>query len=78
MKLYVYENHLGGLYFDTEYNEGYLRLCETCWDSDIFLGSFESADELIEDLIDEDGYLMYEPDYIKEEWAYSERMLSDE
>ena len=45
MYMYIYKNHMGGLYATDEvlsYEETY---CETCGDSDTLIGSADSADE---------------------------------
>lgn len=43
--LYLYENHLGGLYTsDEKYDFDYLY-CETCGDSDTYLGEFKTIKE---------------------------------
>lgn len=68
MYMYIYENHMGGLYATDEvlsYEETY---CETCGDSDTLIGSADSADEawaLLKDECDIDGSGGYEVDYVK-------------
>lgn len=72
MKLYVYEDHLGGLYFDKNYHSSWLDYCEQCGDSDYCFGQFESPTKFIEWLKDEDGFIPYDEDYIKKGWELEE------
>ncbi|BAH82136.1 hypothetical protein [Streptococcus dysgalactiae] len=48
MKLekYVYESHLGGIYFLDDYDSSYEEQCETCGDGDYCIGYFETKEKL--------------------------------
>ena len=47
MIYYLYENHLGGGVYWSEYERDWKDLyCETCGDADWRLGTFKTADEL--------------------------------
>lgn len=72
MGLYVYENHLGGVYFDKDYNENWLETCDQCGDSDRCFGEFKSATDFIEWIKDVDGYLPYDESTIMEDWKHEE------
>ena len=64
--IYMYESHLGGIYFSNmnySYDELY---CETCGDSDWNLGEVETWDDVLERVTDEDGFVMYYEDYLEE------------
>lgn len=53
---YIYENHLGGGVWWSEHESSYDDLyCETCGDSDWPLGTFETAQDLKEIVIDRYG-----------------------
>ena len=39
---YVYQSHMGGIYFDTEDKPASERYCETCGDYDWCLGKVET------------------------------------
>ena len=64
--MYIYENHMGGLftsYRELSYEECY---CETCGDSDWLIGEADTREEVIELLRDEDGYILYTDEYMQE------------
>ena len=44
--IHLYESHLGVYYVAEEYHEGFLEICETCWDSDWYVGKFETMEEV--------------------------------
>lgn len=67
--MYIYESHMGGLYTsndDLEYEDLY---CETCGDSDNFIGFAETREEAWEVLKDEtdiDGSGGWNYEYVQE------------
>ena len=64
--MYIYENHLGGLFTsdrELSYEECY---CETCGDSDWLIGETDTREEVLELLRDEDGYIPYTDEYMQE------------
>lgn len=64
--MYIYENHLGGLFTserELSYEECY---CETCGDSDFLIGEADTREEVIELLRDGDGFVLYTDEYIHE------------
>lgn len=65
--MYIYENHMGGLYSSEDYIDISDLYCETCGDSDECLGQFSSAKEFIcfyREEIDFDGNGGWSPQYI--------------
>lgn len=61
--MYLYESHLGGVFATTESIDwGYLY-CDSCGDSDQFIGYFETEEELKELL---NGLKHYSKKYINE------------
>lgn len=64
MKLekYVYESHLGGIYFLDDYDSSYEEQCETCGDGDYCIGYFETKEKLKKWM--KNNY--YSDEYIKE------------
>ena len=64
--MYFYDNHLGGFYL-LDYFKNYDELlCETCGDSDIYLGFYENATSFLSnfrDNIDVDGSGGYDLEY---------------
>lgn len=74
----VYENHLGGIYF----NEWVFSLddlyCEQCGDSDWHLGHADTWEEVMELITEEDGWCPYEEDYLVELKARFEAGREDE
>ena len=51
--MFVYENHLGGLYC-TDYEKDWDDLyCEQCGDSDWFVGEFDSAKDVLAYMADD-------------------------
>ena len=64
--MYIYENHMGGLFTSDRklsYEECY---CETCGDSDWLIGEADTREEVIELLRDEDGSIPYTDEYMQE------------
>ena len=64
--MYIYENHLGGLFTsdrELSYEECY---CETCGDSDWLIGEADTGEEVLELLRDEDGFIPYTDEYMQE------------
>ena len=64
--MYIYENHMGGLftsYCELSYEECY---CETCGDSDWLIGEADTREEVLELLRDEDGFIPYTDEYMQE------------
>lgn len=47
MSVYVYENHLGGLYTSDDYIPYDELYCEQCSDSDYEIGSFDTFEEFL-------------------------------
>ena len=60
----VMESHMGSLYTIDSHSEisGCERLCETCGDSDRYIGDFSSIEEM---LADED-VRYYDEEYVRE------------
>lgn len=64
--MYVYGNHLGGLFTsdrELSYEECY---CETFSDSDCLIGEVDTRKEVLELLRDEDGFIPYTDEYMQE------------
>ena len=64
--MYIYENHMGGLFTsdrELSYEECY---CEICGDSDWLIGESDTREEVIELLRDEDGSIPYTDEYMQE------------
>lgn len=64
--MYIYENHMGGLFTsdrELSYEECY---CETCGDSDWLIGEADTREEVLELLRDEDGSIPYTDEYMQE------------
>ena len=64
--MYIYENHMGGLFTsdrELSYEECY---CKTCGDSDWLIGEADTREEVIELLRDEDGSIPYTDEYMQE------------
>ena len=64
--MYIYENHMGGLFtsdWELSYEECY---CETCGDSDWLIGEADTREEVLELLRDEDGSIPYTDEYMQE------------
>lgn len=57
MTYYLYESHLGGVYWTTEQQSFEDLYCEECGDSNWLMGTFETMEELKELLYD------YEEEY---------------
>ena len=64
--MYIYENHMGGLFtseWELTSEECY---CETCGDSDWLIGEADTREEALELLKDEDGFILYTDEYMQE------------
>ena len=64
--MYIYENHMGGLFTynrELSYEECY---CVTCGDSDWLIGEADTREEVLELLRDEDGFIPYTDEYMQE------------
>ena len=64
--MYIYENHMGGLFTsdrELSYEECY---CETCGDYDWLIGEADTGKEVMELLRDEDGFILYTDEYMQE------------
>lgn len=64
--MYFYDNHLGGFYLLDYFKDYGELLCETCGDSDIYLGFYENATSFLSDFrdnIDVDGSGGYDLEY---------------
>lgn len=64
--MYIYENHMGGLFTsdrELSYEECY---CETCGDFDCLIGEADTREEVLKLLRDEDGYILYTDEYMQE------------
>ena len=53
--IHLYESHLGGYYVAEEYDEEFLKVCETCWDSDWYAGKFETMEEVALEMFKHDA-----------------------
>lgn len=62
----VYENHLGGIYFSTEVYDFDDLYCEVCGDSDWHLGHADTWEEVLDMLKDDEGWIPYSEEYLKE------------
>lgn len=62
----VYENHLGGIYFDERVLSFDDLYCEQCGDTDWHLGHADTWEEVMELITDEDGWCRYAEDYLAE------------
>ena len=62
----VYENHLGGIYFDERVRPFDDLYCDVCGDSDWHLGHADTWEEVMELITDEDGWRRYAEDYLAE------------
>ena len=51
--IHLYENHLGGWYTLDHYEEP--DYCETCRESDVYIGSFRSMEDVALKLLKEDA-----------------------
>lgn len=69
--MYIYENHLGGLYAIDEPLSFEELYCEICGDSDDFLGYAETREEALK-ILTELGWCdleeKYVQDFIQENW----------
>lgn len=64
--MYIYKNHMGGLFTVDEplsYEECY---CETCGDFDWLIGEADTREKALESLKDEDGVIPYTDEYMEE------------
>ncbi len=50
---YLYESHMGGIYFSDESRNYEGLYCETCGDSDYLVGWFESCEEVLTAMADD-------------------------
>lgn len=64
--LYVYSNHLGGIYWATYELDFEELFCPTCGDADLPIGEAATVDEMIDLLCFEEGGMLA-PDYIAEQ-----------
>lgn len=64
--MYIYENHMGGLFTTDEFLSPEECYCETCGDSDWLIGEANTREEVLELLKDEDGFIPYTDEYIRE------------
>lgn len=60
----VYESHLGGIYFTDEVCSFDDLYCEVCGDSDLHLGHADTWEEVIDLIIDVNGWCPYTKDYL--------------
>ena len=75
--MWIYENHLGGLFASEDEIPFDKLFCETCGDSDYCLGNFTTAKEFIESFANEIDwpigsggyYLEYIIDFINESFS---------
>lgn len=66
--MYIYDGHLGDLYVSPVELDWENLFCETCGDSDIFIGyatTKEQAWDLFKDDLDIDGFGGWNYEYIK-------------
>ena len=66
--MYIYENHLGGLYTDEDYLDYEDLYCEECGDSDWCIGQAETKEEaweLLKDETDINGSGGFEYEYVQ-------------
>ena len=74
----VYENHLGGIYFDERILDFDDLYCEQCGDSDRHLGHADTWEEVLDMITDEDGFCGYEEEYLAGLKSYFEACIVDE
>ena len=66
--MYIYEGHMGGLYSSDELLDYEDLYCETCGDSDTYIGYAETKEEawnLLKDDVDIDGSGGWDYEYVK-------------
>ena len=66
--MYIYEGHMGGLYSSDELLDYEDLYCETCGDSDTYIGCAETKEEawnLLRDDVDIDGSGGWDYEYVK-------------
>lgn len=66
--MYIYKNHLGGLYIDENYLDYEDLYCEECGDSDWCIGQAETKEEaweLLKDETDINGPGSFEYEYVQ-------------
>ena len=66
--MYIYEAHMGGLYSSDELLDYEDLYCETCGDSDTYIGCAETKEEawnLLRDDVDIDGSGGWDYEYVK-------------
>lgn len=56
--MHLYESHMGGYYVEEEYNQGFLETCPSCGDYDMYVGEYDTMEEVAlvmykENIIDE-------------------------
>ena len=68
--MYVYENHLGGIYLSDELIPAEDLYCDSCGDSDWMIGEADTFEELLELLTetdeDEGHWLTYSMEYLEQ------------
>lgn len=79
MPIYIYESHMGGIYFsDCEYNYDKLY-CEQCGDSDWLIGTANTIEEVLSclaNMINIDGCDGYDLEDILEQMGCFEKSIS--
>lgn len=63
--MYIYENHMGGLFVSDQELSNEECYCETCGDFDWFIGEASTKDEFLNLVKDENGSIMYSKEYIQ-------------
>lgn len=63
--MYIYENHMGGLFVSDQELSDEECYCETCGDCDWFIGEASTKDEFLNLVKDENGNIMYSKEYIQ-------------
>lgn len=72
--MYLYQNHLGGLYCSDDFLSLEETYCEQCGDYDWYLGNYDSAIKVLKDLANEidanDGHGGYTIEHILDDVLY--------
>ena len=66
--MYIYEGHMGGLYSSDELKDYEDLYCETCGDSDTYIGYAETKEEawnLLKDDVNIDGSGGWDYEYVR-------------
>lgn len=69
MSKHIYQNHLGGIYILDHYDYENESICKQCGDRDIYLGDYNSLEEVLRESKDEDSLIgLYSEYYLTKKW----------